>query len=67
MTVDIPPAIGWRREGTYTGRPAPEPETETMWRDCPTCWAAGRIYEQHYDGWTMELCPTCMGVRQVMS
>lgn len=37
------------------------------WRDCPTCWAQGRIYGKDGEGWTVTTCPTCLGIGQLVT
>ncbi len=66
MIVDIIRPRGWSPAGTHTGG-CHERQHEATWRDCPTCWAAGRIYEQRPGNiWYAETCPTCLGVGQVV-
>lgn len=51
------------------GGPAVEPRpparlAAAVWRDCPTCWAQGRIYEgPRLRCWSP--CPGCFGIGQV--
>lgn len=65
--MTTPRAIGWSPERTHTGGC----HEHAVWRDCPTCWAQGRIWEPSrwaHGALTHHAapCPTCLGVRQVM-
>jgi hypothetical protein len=51
---------GWTPERTHSGGCEAQ-----AWRDCPTCWRQGRIYEAAGDGWIVEVCPTCIGVGSI--
>ena len=45
-------------------------EPDVTWRDCPTCWAQGRILTPirrprgDLIGYTIEPCPDCLGTGQ---
>lgn len=38
---------------------------QPIWKPCPYCWGAGRVYETNLTEWAY--CPRCIGLREVTS
>lgn len=60
MTTPTP--IGWSPARTHTGGCHHRPG---VWRDCPRCWAQGRMWTRRPYGWVHVPCPVCLGVGQI--